>query len=300
MCHFHFVDRGSGYTSIGNNEEKGNVPPGHLMLTSSQAHRTGTMIAAPLYPPFSRNFDDEQDYADEKNSSRASIFDSQALPPLLRWKRGIAQHHHSSLKDDHKLPLTVKTLIVGFQGGGASYAHTLFNLSNNGDDNDSTTSGNSTEENAAEWVGTLVLPGCGNPTGGPSGSALWGGGAGDSLEAADPHNLSCNIFRKKRGACSVPEGEDEGCGDVAIVSCGYCVPALAAHAWARVLLENISAEVVVVFTSVAVEPGRSEGWEGAKLLATSQAEERDDCLEVRRMRAGENMEGINRARPRST
>lgn len=70
-------------------------------------------------------------------------------------------------------------------------------------------------------------------------------------------------------------------GDVMVALCGYRVPPAQAHAWAKALLSAVDAEVVVVLTSVVVEPGRSEGWEGARLLATSEAEERGDCLEVR-------------------
>lgn len=226
------------------------------------------MISASPYPPFSRNFDDEHEYVDAAaktmsstadaalafNSNNTNMFDSHRLPPTLRWKRSLAQHHRNNQPDQDMVPFTVKTLIVGFQGGGASFAHTLLGLGNN-----------NSEENANDdWVGTLVLPaGC-------------VGGGGNSLEATDPYNATCNIFRKKGG-----EGGKE---DIAVALCSYRVPPAAAHAWARVLLDNVASDVVVGLTSVVVEPGRSNGWEGATLLATSQAEERPDCVEVRRRR----------------
>lgn len=211
------------------------------------------MIAASVYPAFSRNFDDEQEYADAANcANSASLIDSDSLSsPTLRWQRKIKTRNDDS-PDAQQLPFRVKTLIVGFQDGGASFAHKCFALR---------------DSEETEWVGTLVLPG-GRETS-PAAAYL---SDGDSLEVADPANAACNIFRKS--------GEGEG-RDVAVAICGYRVPPPAAHAWARALLDNIAAEVVVVLASVAIEPGRIAGWEGARLLATSEAEEREDCLEVR-------------------
>ena len=83
------------------------------------------------------------------------------------------------------------------------------------------------------------------------------------------------------------DGDGGGDGDVVVALCGYRVPPAQAHAWAKALLSAVDAEVVVVLTSVVVEPGRDEGWEGARLLATSEAEERGDCLEVREVEGRE-------------
>lgn len=74
---------------------------------------------------------------------------------------------------------------------------------------------------------------------------------------------------------------------VAVVLCGYRVPPRQANAWAKALLGGIDADVVVALTTVAAEPGRSEGWQGARLLATAEAEEREDCLKVSRARRRE-------------
>lgn len=140
--------------------------------------------------------------------------------------------------------------MVAFGSGGGSFALKCFGLSE------------------ADWIGTLILPGAT-----PAESTTKAQGLGDSLDPTDPFNTACNIFTKK--------GENDRDSSVAIVLCGYRVPPTRAQAWARALLGGVKAEVVVALTTVGIEPGRCEGWEGARLLATSQAEEREDCLEVR-------------------
>lgn len=192
------------------------------------------MIAASFYPPFSRNFDDEQEYTDAAYSAvRKSSSPAPLLSPILRWKRGSST---SGSQGPGNPCSAVQTLVVAFSGGGASFIKKCFGLSE------------------VHWVGTLVLPSGGR---GPAG--------GDTLDASNPLNGTCNIFRK---------------GDVAMALCGYTVSPAAAHSWARVLLDDIAAEVVVVLTSLARDLGRCDGWEGARLLATSAAEDREDCLEV--------------------
>lgn len=144
--------------------------------------------------------------------------------------------------------------MVAFGSGGGSFALKCFGLSE------------------ADWIGTLVLPGAT-----PAESTTKAQGLGDSLDPTDPYNSACNIFTKK----DRKEGGNDRNGGVAVVLCGYRVPPARAQAWTRALLGGVEAEVVVTLTTVGIEPGRCEGWEGARLLATSQAEERADCLEVR-------------------
>ena len=225
--------------------------------------------------------------------------------------------------------------MVGFGGGPATFARTCFGLT------------------AANWVGTLLLPGAASSASDAPANAT-SGGLGDSLDPADPLNSACNIFLKKGGGgggggvgdggsggdgvCGavgsgvgdggsggvsndvsvgfsdgVSEGLSDGGGssgggggstggsgdgggggggsDVLVALCGYRVPPAQAHAWAKALLSAVDAEVVVLLSSVVIEPGRSEGWEGARLLATSEAEERGDCLEVRKRKGGVEGEG---------
>lgn len=179
-----------------------------------------------------------------------------------------------------------QTLVVGFEGGGASFARSCFDLS----------------DKTADWIGTLILPGAVSTATAAASStaAKGGGGLGDSFDPADPLNTACNIFRKRgkaigdsgrasNGVADSARGDgtdkahgndDDDDDDVAIVLCGYRVPPAQAHAWAKALLDGIEAEVVVALTAVAIEPGRTEGWDGARLLATSEAEERKDCLQV--------------------
>lgn len=202
-----------------------------------------------------------------------------------------------------------KTLVVGFEGGGASFAQKCFGLAED-----------------ADWIGTVVLPGA--PSSRSTDATSTTGGLGDSLNPADPLNSACNIFLKRVGEGSGgadnnsggdnSSGNDErsssdggggggtvettgggGGGDsstpspnpdatdsnredggVAVALCGYRVPPRQAGAWAKALLGAIDAEVVVVLATVAAEPGRSEGWPGARLVATAEAEEREDCLKV--------------------
>lgn len=217
-----------------------------------------------------------------------------------------------------KQKVKCKTLVVGFEGGGASFAQKCFGLA------------------ASDWIGTVVLPGA--PSGATT-TTTTGGGLGDSLDPADPLNSACNIFLKggkgvegeegktktnggngfdgsnstrdsvsngngdsttargsKEPESSTPtntgaantnssssssiDEEEDGGGGVAVVLCGCRVPPSQADAWARALLGGIDAEVVVALTTVAVEPGRSEAWQGARLIATAEAEEREDCLKV--------------------
>lgn len=57
------------------------------------------MIAATRYPAFSRNFEDEQDYADAAVSAARkanSLPSGVKLAPILRWKRRQQQHGDSS------------------------------------------------------------------------------------------------------------------------------------------------------------------------------------------------------------
>ncbi|CAM9221548.1 unnamed protein product, partial [Ectocarpus sp. 12 AP-2014] len=277
------------------------------------------MIAATRYPAFSRNFEDEQDYADAAVSAARkanSLPSGVKLAPILRWKRR-QQRQQEGEASSHKVKC--KTLIVGFEGGGASFAQRCFGLT--------------AEE--ADWIGTVVLPGA--PCSGAD-AASTTGGIGDSLDPTDPLNSACNIFRKtwagkdSRGSnCDNGEGcgeaeplsngsnangnptggdggggkektgdessaeveggsggggvaskdNDEGSGgDVLVVLCGYRVPPRQADSWAKALLGGIEAEVVVALTTVEAEPGRSEGWRGARLLATAEAEEREDCLKM--------------------
>ncbi|CAN0035174.1 unnamed protein product [Scytosiphon promiscuus] len=296
------------------------------------------MIAATRYPAFSRNFEDEQDYADAAVRGKSPL-SGVNLSPILRWKRQQHQKEHQqrdSSSAGPKKKLRCKTLIVGFEGGGASFAHKCFGLAVD----DGSTDG-------AEWVGTVLLPGA-PPLGGDGGGSVGVGGTGiasttaglgDSLDPADPLNSACNIFyRKRRGAETEAGGEkrgessssdgvergggnsngslsngglgeadsktdagitadtnintidgDVGGGDViggcngdgvAVVLCGYRVPPRQADAWAKALLGGIDADVVIALTTVTAEPGRSEGWRGARLLATSEAEEREDCLKM--------------------
>lgn len=195
--------------------------------------------------------------------------------------------------------------MVGFEGGGASFAQKCFGLTKDAD---------------CDWIGTVVLPGA--PSTRSADAASTTGGLGDSLDPADPLNSSCNIFLKRGGGEGSRAGADNSnsgsvsnggrssgggtaeatggdeSGDsstpspaadnthkeddhsVAVVLCGYRVPARQAGAWARALLGAIDAEVVVALSTVAAEPGRSEGWQGARLVATAEAEEREDCLKV--------------------
>eukprot|EP00903_Cladosiphon_okamuranus_P016640 g15348.t1 len=270
------------------------------------------MIAATRYPAFSRNFEDEQDYADAAVSAarKANPLPSGLSPaPILRWKRQERRRQdRSGLK---KLKCT--TLVVGFGGGGASFAKKCFGLAE-----DAAT-------DRCDWIGTVVLPGVPSCRGGAD-VASTTGGLGDSLDPADPLNSACNIFLKRAGAGvkgsssssnggdnssngsvsngdrsittggagsggpsapspSIPDSTDakEENGDhggVAVVLCGYRVPPHQAGAWAKALLGAVDAEVVVALATVAAEPGRSEGWQGARLVATAEAEEREDCLKM--------------------
>lgn len=238
------------------------------------------------------------------------------LSPPLRPLAGILLFCCDFVKNK----LKCKTLVVGFEGGGASFAQKCFGLASD----DGGGGGCSTD-----WIGTVVLPGA------PSGTASTSGvGLGDSFDPADPLNSACNIFLKRakgRGKASTHggSGHDRSCngdslsngngdgdgaaaaegseepesstptdggagggnannsdeerdgGDgVAVVLCGCRVPPSQADAWAKALLSGIDAEVVVALTAVAVEPGRSEAWQGARLIATAEAEEREDCLKV--------------------
>ena len=138
---------------------------------------------------------------------------------------------------------------MGFGSGGSSFALKCFGLSE------------------VDWIGTLVLPGAA-----PAESTATTRGLGDSLDPTDPFNSACNIFRKGGG------GNGEDC--VGVVLCGYQVPPSRAQPWARALFGEVEAEVVVALTAVEIDPGRCGGWDGARLLATSQAEESAECLEV--------------------
>lgn len=190
--------------------------------------------------------------------------------------------------------------MVGFEGGGSSFAQKCFGL---------------TEE--ADWIGAVVLPGA--PSSRSTDPTSTTGGLGDSLDPADPLNSACNIFLKRGGEGSSGADSSGGVGNgdrststnttttsgdesgdsaapsptpnaatdsnkedrgVAVVLCGYRVPPRQADAWARALLGAIDAEVVVALATVVAEPGRSEGWQGTRLVATAEAEEREDCLKV--------------------
>ncbi|CAM9180371.1 unnamed protein product [Choristocarpus tenellus] len=129
------------------------------MLGSSEI-----MITSELYPSFSRNFADEQGYADAAHTLKisSSPLDSTSitLAPSMRWKRTTRQQLDGN-------PCAVKTLVVAFQGSGVSFVKKCFDLQE------------------AQWVGTVILceaeP---SPTG------------GDTLDPSDPLNASCNIFLK--------------------------------------------------------------------------------------------------------
>lgn len=206
--------------------------------------------------------------------------------------------------------------MVGFEGGGASFAQKCFGLTK--------------DAGGGAWIGTVVLPGA-PPRGSSADATSTTGGLGDSLDPADPLNSACNIFMKKGGrggssgsggasqsqsgsvststgdrsssssssnAAEAAGGEDESGdsgthspsppsnateedhGGVAVALCGYRVPPRQADAWARALLGAVDAEVVVALATVAAEPGRSEGWPGARLVATAEAEAREECLKV--------------------
>eukprot|EP00752_Nemacystus_decipiens_P015930 g14237.t1 len=272
------------------------------------------MIAATRYPAFSRNFEDEQDYADAAVSAarKANPLPSGlSLAPILRWKRRERQRRDRSSSGK----LKCKTLVVGFEGGGSSFARKCFGL---------------TESVGCDWIGTVVLPGAPPSRSAGADAASTTGGLGDSLDPADPLNSACNIFLKRGGGeVSSSSGADNGNGSVSngvsngestadrstgstteiiggdesgdsstpsptlsnntqekdghgivVVLCGYRVPSRLADAWARALLGAIDAEVVVALATVAAEPGRSEGWQGARLVATAEAEEREDCLKM--------------------
>lgn len=204
-------------------------------LTERVPPHYGSMIAASRYPAFSRNFDDEDEYVDAAQTALRRSSRSELLAPSLRWRRGFRAE--ASESKEGILPVAVKTLIVAFQGEGASFAAECFALS------------------SSEWVGTLTLP-----------SASASAAGGDTLDAADPLNSACNIFMKG--------------GDLMVALSGYRVEPAVAHAWARELLDGISAEVVVCLAGVPLEPGRLEGWDGLRLLATTEAEVSEDCVKV--------------------
>lgn len=108
---------------------------------------------------------------------------------------------------------------------------------------------------------------------------------GDSTAAEEGSEEPASSTPTNTGSAAVTvntndsNGEDGG-GGVAVVLCGCRVPPSQADAWAKALLDGIDAEVVVALTTVTAEPGRSEAWQGARLIATAEAEEREDCLKV--------------------
>lgn len=158
--------------------------------------------------------------------------------------------------------------MVGFEGGGASFAQKCFGLTRDA------------AADRCDWIGTVVLPGAPSSRRGTDVTSTTGG-LGDSLDPTDPLNSACNIFLKRGGGeDNTTTKEDDDHGGVAVVLCGYRVPPRQADAWAKALLGAVDAEVVVALATVRVEPGRSEGWQGARLVATAEAEEREDCLKV--------------------
>ena len=196
---------------------------------------------------------------------------------------------------------------MGFEGGGASFAQKCFGLtedagcdwigtvvlpggapSSRGADATSTTGGLGDSLDPADPLNSacniFLKRGSGEGSGSEAennsnGSVSNGGdrSSGRTAEAAGGDDS---------GVCSTPspapssttKEEDHG---AVVVLCGYRVPPRQADAWAKALLGAIDAEVVVALSTVAAEPGRSEGWQGARLVATAEAEEREDCLKVR-------------------
>lgn len=126
------------------------------------------MIAASLYPPFSRNFNDEEDYTSLVHSTerKSSRFPS-SLPPILRWRRGNTSGARTASLQPDQFRSPAKALVIGIHSDAALYVQKFFGLSDD------------------HWVGTLVLPGARR---GPSG--------GDTLDPANASNSMCNIFRK--------------------------------------------------------------------------------------------------------
>lgn len=120
----------------------------------------------------------------------------------------------------------------------------------------------------------------GHPTGG-GGKEKTGGEINANVEGGSGSGGGANKDGESEGDVTNKDDDDEGSGgDVLVVLCGYRVPPRQADSWAKALLGGVEAEVVVALTTVEAEPGRSEGWRGAKLLATAEAEEREDCLKV--------------------
>ncbi|CAM9708940.1 unnamed protein product [Discosporangium mesarthrocarpum] len=119
------------------------------------------MVTAEVYPPFSRNFEDEQDYVNARGSvwwGCSPLAGIVMPPPSLRWKRTAG---------DVSPRCEVKTLFVAFEESGISFVRKCFGVGEQ------------------DWVGTLVL--CeARPS--PAG--------GDTLDPTDPVNSACNIFRK--------------------------------------------------------------------------------------------------------
>ncbi|CAM9324220.1 unnamed protein product, partial [Laminaria digitata] len=144
------------------------------------------MTTASRYPAFSRNFDDEQDYVDAAVSAarRASPLVG-GLAPVLRWKKGLLRptgDGDSGVPNPPSGKKKCKALVVGFESGPASFARTCFGLT------------------AADWAGTLILPGAASSScavgvgGGGGGGGSYAsenatsGGLGDSLDPTDPFN----------------------------------------------------------------------------------------------------------------